>query len=138
MPFGGRGYRNWFYATGLPGWMRAAQGLPAYSRGFANYRANSDTAAGTSFRGNPYWNCRFFPWLPRGWWSGAFGTIQWTSQGPKLVAQASKETQTTQSQEQELQALEQQMSAIEEEKKALEQDLEQIKERIKELKKQSS
>ena len=27
---GGRGRRNWFYATGLPGWVRAAQGLPAW------------------------------------------------------------------------------------------------------------
>ncbi|AQQ71793.1 hypothetical protein SMSP2_02172 [Limihaloglobus sulfuriphilus] len=46
-PVGGRGYfgwgrgggwgrRNWFYATGLPGWQRAGYGVPAYSRaGFA-------------------------------------------------------------------------------------------------------
>lgn len=27
---GGRGRRNWFYATGLPGWQRAASGLPAF------------------------------------------------------------------------------------------------------------
>ena len=27
---GGRGRRNWYYATGLPGWVRAAQGLPAW------------------------------------------------------------------------------------------------------------
>jgi len=26
----GRGYRNWYHATGLPGWSRAAQGLPAW------------------------------------------------------------------------------------------------------------
>ena len=26
----GRGRRNWYYATGLPGWARAAQGLPAW------------------------------------------------------------------------------------------------------------
>ncbi len=25
---GGRGWRNWFYATGLPGWQRAAMGWP--------------------------------------------------------------------------------------------------------------
>jgi len=30
---GGRGRRNWFYATGMPGWMRAAQGMPAYGMG---------------------------------------------------------------------------------------------------------
>lgn len=27
---GGRGRRNWFYATGLPGWQRAEMGMPAY------------------------------------------------------------------------------------------------------------
>ena len=27
---GGRGRRNWFYATGMPGWMRAGSGYPAW------------------------------------------------------------------------------------------------------------
>ena len=27
---GGRGRRNWYYATGLPGWYRAGAGLPAW------------------------------------------------------------------------------------------------------------
>lgn len=27
---GGRGWRNWFYATGLTGWQRAAMGMPAF------------------------------------------------------------------------------------------------------------
>jgi hypothetical protein len=31
----GRGYRNWYYATGLPGWARAARGYPAYG-GYVN------------------------------------------------------------------------------------------------------
>ena len=26
----GRGYRNWYYATGLPGWQRYASGMPAW------------------------------------------------------------------------------------------------------------
>ncbi|MBL7081537.1 MAG: DUF5320 domain-containing protein [Candidatus Omnitrophica bacterium] len=30
---GGRGRRNWYYATGLSGWARAAQGLPAWGGG---------------------------------------------------------------------------------------------------------
>ena len=29
-PGRGRGRRNWFYATGLPGWQRAASGFPAF------------------------------------------------------------------------------------------------------------
>jgi len=27
---GGRGWRHWYYATGLPGWMRAGVGYPAF------------------------------------------------------------------------------------------------------------
>ncbi len=27
---GGRGWRHWYYATGLPGWARAGWGLPAW------------------------------------------------------------------------------------------------------------
>jgi hypothetical protein len=27
---GGRGRRNWYYATGLPGWARASSGYPAW------------------------------------------------------------------------------------------------------------
>lgn len=27
---GGRGRRNWYYATGLPGWVRAYRGYPAW------------------------------------------------------------------------------------------------------------
>ena len=27
---GGRGWRNWYYATGLPGWARASYGYPAW------------------------------------------------------------------------------------------------------------
>ncbi|HOL67027.1 MAG TPA: DUF5320 domain-containing protein [bacterium] len=28
--WGGRGWRHWYYATGLPGWYRARVGLPAW------------------------------------------------------------------------------------------------------------
>lgn len=30
---GGRGWRNWYYATGMPGWVRAARGMPARGGG---------------------------------------------------------------------------------------------------------
>ena len=30
---GGRGWRNWYYATGMPGWQRSAYGYPAYGGG---------------------------------------------------------------------------------------------------------
>ena len=43
--FWGRGWRNWYRMTGLPGWMRASMGLPACGR---------------------YW----YPWAPF-WWDYA-------------------------------------------------------------------
>jgi len=37
---GGRGRRNWYYATGMPGWARAGYGYPAYGQpGYAPYGA---------------------------------------------------------------------------------------------------
>ena len=45
-PVGGRGYwgrgsgwgrRNWYYATGLPGWARAGYGLPVWGGGVRPY-----------------------------------------------------------------------------------------------------
>lgn len=30
---GGRGWRHWFHATGLPGWARAGMGVPAWGAG---------------------------------------------------------------------------------------------------------
>ena len=34
---GGRGWRNWYYATGMPGWQRGAYGYPAYGGGAYPY-----------------------------------------------------------------------------------------------------
>ena len=31
---GGIGRRNWFYATGVPGWQRATMGMPAFGGGY--------------------------------------------------------------------------------------------------------
>jgi hypothetical protein len=38
---GGRGRRNWFYATGLPGWQRATLGIPAFGRSGAPFGGGS-------------------------------------------------------------------------------------------------
>lgn len=43
---GGRGWRNWYYATGLPGWARANMGLPAW--GGRYYTANAGYSYGQS------------------------------------------------------------------------------------------
>jgi len=34
---GGHGWRHWYYATGLPGWMRAGAGYPAFGAWFRSY-----------------------------------------------------------------------------------------------------
>ena len=34
---GGRGRRNWYYATGLPGWARTGYGMPAWGGGVSPY-----------------------------------------------------------------------------------------------------
>ncbi len=40
----GRGYRNWYYATGLPGWSRYNMGMPAWGM-----------AEGAPYYGGPYY-----------------------------------------------------------------------------------
>ncbi|MBN1522599.1 MAG: DUF5320 domain-containing protein [Candidatus Aureabacteria bacterium] len=35
---GGRGWRNWHWATGVPGWGRAGYGYPVYAGGVYPYR----------------------------------------------------------------------------------------------------
>ncbi|MFH1415384.1 MAG: DUF5320 domain-containing protein [Elusimicrobiota bacterium] len=42
--FGGCGRRNWYYATGRPGWCRAALGMPAW--GGAPYSGPAEMAPG--------------------------------------------------------------------------------------------
>jgi hypothetical protein len=127
--FWGRGYRWMFWLTGMPGWMRTGFGYPAFGRG------------------NPFGFCRWFPWMPRWWWTGAYGPVQWTPQGPVLASQTNQPStqqipvapmqfQPQMTKEQEIQYLEQELKALEEEKKALEEDLESIKKRINELKSQ--
>lgn len=118
----GRGYRRMYYATGLPGW----------ARGFgAGY--------GRGGRGNPYSYCRWFPQLPREWWTGMYGPVEMTPQGPVLTQQKTQQIgQPTQqapgfpaqfpgiTKDQEIQALRQ-------EKGLIKRDLEEIEKRLKEL-----
>lgn len=43
----GRGYRNWFYATGWPGWVRAGLGYPAWGAPQYPYASYAQPAAPT-------------------------------------------------------------------------------------------
>jgi len=124
--FWGRGFRWMYYATGMPEWMRAGF-WPAFGRR------------------NPYPFCRWFPWMPRGWWSGMYGPVEWTSQklssqtatsSAKQIPVAPIQFQPQMAKEEEIHYLEQELKALEEEKMALEQDLESIRKRINELKSQ--
>jgi hypothetical protein len=66
-PVGGRGYwgwgrgggwgrRNWYYATGLPGWQRAGYGMPAWGGAVSPYAYGGGTVNPYAYGGavNPY------------------------------------------------------------------------------------
>jgi len=124
MPFGwgGRGYRWMYWLTGLPGWARFG-----YPWSYA------------------WWRCRFFPWLPRWWWTGMYGPIEWTPEGPRLVTSTTQSTSAPQSittlqpptfsREEELNYLKEEVRMLEEERKALEREIEELRKRIEELEK---
>jgi len=42
---GGRGWRHWYYATGLPGWARAPMGYPAWGGPVHSFVPESETFA---------------------------------------------------------------------------------------------
>jgi len=66
----------------------------------------------------PYWGwgrCRWFPWLPRWWWTGMYGSI-----APYWAPPISKEDE---------------IAMLQDEAKALEQELETIRKRLEELRK---
>lgn len=49
---GGRGRRNFYYTTGLPGWVRANQGLPAWGGMGAAAYSNAYNPANPNWVGN--------------------------------------------------------------------------------------
>ena len=62
--------------------------------------------------GYPYgWRCRWFPWLPRGWWTGLYEPMM-----PYTIPR------------------EQEINMLEDQAKMLEQALEEITKRLEELK----
>lgn len=124
-----RGWRWMFWLTGLPGWARFD--YPGYYR----YPAPFGFWSGW-VRGNPFGFCRWFPWLPRWWWTGMYGPVQCTPQGPVLTSQVSQQTQPIQlqmSKEEEINYLEQELKALEEERNLIEQEIDSIKKRLEEL-----
>ena len=122
----GRGWRWRFWLTGLPGW---ARWYYPYSPVASTTQTYSQPQA--TFPVLPwFWRCRWFPWLPRWWWTGMYGPITWTPQGPMLAQSQQPSTQPSN----ELQNLEQEMKALEQEKQLIEKELEEIKKRIEELK----
>ena len=71
----------------------------------------------------PYWGwgrCRWFPWLPRWWWTGLYGPMS-----PYGTPYWWNPTMTK----------EQEVAMLEDQASALERELEEVKRRIEELKK---
>ncbi len=131
MPWGwgwGRGWRWGFWLTGMPGWMR-----------WTYFSYNYPVTAYPWF-----WRCRWFPWLPRWWWTGMYGPVVWTPQGPFLQSQLTFQPQQSfqpffqPSPQDELSYLENELKMLEEERKAIEKEIESIKKRIEELKQKTS
>ena len=117
MPFGrgGRGYRWMYYATGMPGWMRYSY-IPQTAGG----RIQASVPVWGFGRGNPYPYCRFFPWLPRGWWTGMYGQVEWTEQGPIIKGM------------EEIDALRAELKRLEDEKRYIEQEINNLRKRLEE------
>jgi hypothetical protein len=62
------------------------------------------------------WRCRWFPWLPRWWWSGTYGPITpWTPYGRAFIPK------------------EQEIAMLENHRQLLEQTLEQMRKRLEAL-----
>ena len=72
--------------------------------------------------GNPYPFCRWFPWLPRWWWTGAYGPIT-----PYMLPPAYMSLPK-----------EHEIAFLEEQERLMEEMLSQIKERLEELREGSS
>ena len=101
----GRGFRWMFWLTGMPRWVRWGYGYSGVYPWF--------------------WRCRWFPWLPRGWWTGMYGPVTWTPQGPVLAQQIQQHiTQPT---------VQNEIEYLKEQKRMLEEELKAIEKRIKEL-----
>lgn len=64
-----------------------------------------------------WWRCRWFPWLPRWWWTGIYGPIMpWSFVFPTLTR-------------------EDEIAMLEDQAKILEKELEDVRRRLEELKK---
>ena len=117
-----------FWLTGLPGWARFGYSYPFTT----TYSGTSTTAYPTpyalAYPSNWFWRCRWFPWLPRWWWTGMYGPVQWTPQGP-VISQPS--VSTTPVQTTDIEYLKRQKQALEQELKAIEDQLRYIEERLK-------
>jgi hypothetical protein len=68
----------------------------------------------TGYVGSPFWRCRWFPWLPRRWWTGMYGPSS-----PFNTFNISKEQETV---------------LLTEQMEFLKQEIDQIKKRLEELK----
>ena len=69
---------------------------------------------------NWFWRCRWFPWLPRWWWTGIYGPMTPYTISPPY-APLPKEQET---------------AVLEDQKKLLEETLNRINSRLEELKKE--
>jgi len=109
--WGGRGHRWWYRLTGLPGWIRFG-----YSGVYPWF-----------------WQCRWFPWLPRWWWTGMYGPVTWTPRGPVLAQNATGVIPQVSSRGFPIVQPTSEIEYLKQQKQMLEEQLKGIEKRIKEL-----
>lgn len=69
-----RGYGGFGRGMGL-GMYGMGRGMYGLGRGMYGMGRGMGFGWPGGGRGNPYPFCRFFPWLPRWWWSGMYGSM---------------------------------------------------------------
>ncbi|MCD6414033.1 MAG: DUF5320 domain-containing protein [Candidatus Diapherotrites archaeon] len=72
---------------------------------------------GAGYGGGWSGRCWRYPWMPRGWASGAYGPFRWTSEGPEPIGTNTEE----------------QVSVLKAEKQSLETEMEFMKKALSEL-----
>ena len=90
-------------------------------------REVNEVAYGYPYSDWPYWGrgrCRWFPWLPRWWWSGMYGPISPYGAGAYGTPQWGMPSMTK----------DQEVAMLEDQASALEKELEEVKKRIQEIK----
>ena len=131
----GRDFRNWARMTGMPGWQKAAVGMPAFGMGWRAYAIQQPQAIPQAWIGQagyalPYWQDSYTQQIPA--IQQPLQVVIQPQLAPQQVPQLTNE-QEMQLLEDEIKAIEQEKRDLLEEQRALEGELGEMRKRIAEL-----